>query len=72
MTKSTGLRAPHLLLVEAPYYSHIAAMLREGAERAVAAEGATCESVSVPGAFEAHMPAIVEWFREHPPGEPAK
>ena len=23
---------------------------------------------SVPGAFEPHMPGIVEWFREHPPG----
>ena len=46
------LRAPHLLLVEAPYYAHIAALLRQGAERAVAAAGATCESVSVPGAFE--------------------
>ena len=46
------IRAPHLLLVEAPYYAHLAALLREGAERAVAAAGATCEIVSVPGAFE--------------------
>jgi 6,7-dimethyl-8-ribityllumazine synthase len=46
------LRAPHLLLVEAPYYAHIAALLRQGAERAVAAAGATCEVVAVPGAFE--------------------
>jgi len=46
------IRAPHLLLVEAPYYAHLAALLREGAERAVAAAGATCEVVSVPGAFE--------------------
>jgi 6,7-dimethyl-8-ribityllumazine synthase len=45
-------RAPHLLLVEAPYYAHIAALLREGAERAVAAAGATSETVTVPGAFE--------------------
>jgi 6,7-dimethyl-8-ribityllumazine synthase len=50
-------RAPHLLLVEAPYYAHLAAMLREGAERAVAAAGATCEIVSVPGAFE--IPAAI-------------
>jgi 6,7-dimethyl-8-ribityllumazine synthase len=57
MTGNTGLRAPHLLLVEAPYYGHIAAMLREGAERAVAAAGATCETVSVPGAFE--IPAAI-------------
>jgi 6,7-dimethyl-8-ribityllumazine synthase len=45
-------RPPHLLLVEAPYYAHIAAMLREGAKRAVTAAGATCEIVTVPGAFE--------------------
>ena len=45
-------RAPHLLLVVAPYYTHIAALLQEGAERAVAAAGATSESVTVPGAFE--------------------
>jgi 6,7-dimethyl-8-ribityllumazine synthase len=45
-------RPPHLLLVEALFYEHIAADLRRGAERAVAAAGATCEIVSVPGAFE--------------------
>ena len=50
-------RAPHLLLVEAPYYTHIAALLREGAERAVKAAGATCEVVAVPGAFE--IPAAI-------------
>ena len=44
--------APHLLLVIAPYYAHLAALLREGAERAVAAAGATCEIATVPGAFE--------------------
>jgi len=45
-------RPPHILLVEAPYYTHIAADLRRGAERALATAGATHESVSVPGAFE--------------------
>ncbi len=50
-------RAPHLLLVEAPYYPHIAALLRQGAERAAAAAGASCETVSVPGAFE--IPAAI-------------
>jgi 6,7-dimethyl-8-ribityllumazine synthase len=45
-------RAPHLLLVEAPYYAHIAVLLRQGAEQALAAAGATCEIVAVPGAFE--------------------
>jgi 6,7-dimethyl-8-ribityllumazine synthase len=50
-------RPPHLLLVEALFYEHIAADLRRGAERAVAAAGATCEIVSVPGAFE--IPAAI-------------
>jgi 6,7-dimethyl-8-ribityllumazine synthase len=50
-------RPPHLLFVLAPYYTHIAAMLREGAERAAAAAGATSEIVSVPGAFE--IPAAI-------------
>ena len=50
-------RPPHLLLIEAPYYAHIAALLRQGAERAVAAAGATCEAISVPGAFE--IPAAI-------------
>lgn len=28
---------------------------------------ATVLNISTPGAFEAHMPGIVEWFEEHPP-----
>jgi 6,7-dimethyl-8-ribityllumazine synthase len=48
----TKERAPHVLLVEAPYYTHIAALLREGAERALAAAGVTFEAIQVPGAFE--------------------
>jgi 6,7-dimethyl-8-ribityllumazine synthase len=50
-------KPPHILVVEAPYYSHIAADLRRGAERALAVAGATHESVSVPGAFE--IPAAI-------------
>ena len=50
-------KPPHLLLVEALFYQHIAADLRRGAERAVAEAGATCEVVSVPGAFE--IPAAI-------------
>ena len=49
--------APHLLLVEAPYYAHIAALLRQGAERALGAAGATFDTVSVPGSFE--IPAAI-------------
>ncbi|HWD59995.1 MAG TPA: 6,7-dimethyl-8-ribityllumazine synthase [Stellaceae bacterium] len=45
-------KRPHVLLVEAPYYTHIAALLREGAEHALAAGGATFEVVQVPGSFE--------------------
>ncbi|MCR6652765.1 MAG: cupin domain-containing protein [Cellvibrionaceae bacterium] len=25
-------------------------------------------NLSIPGAFEPHMPMIVDWFRKHPPG----
>jgi 6,7-dimethyl-8-ribityllumazine synthase len=50
-------RPPHILIVEAPYYAHIAVHLRQGAERALAAAGATHEVISVPGAFE--IPAAI-------------
>jgi len=50
-------RPPHVLLVEAPYYTHIADQLRKGAEHALAAAGATHEIISVPGAFE--IPAAI-------------
>jgi 6,7-dimethyl-8-ribityllumazine synthase len=43
---------PHILVVEAPYYAHIAAELRRGAERAFTIAGATHERLEVPGAFE--------------------
>ncbi|HEV2300557.1 MAG TPA: 6,7-dimethyl-8-ribityllumazine synthase, partial [Stellaceae bacterium] len=52
MTRKITERSPHLLLVEAPYYTHIAALMRDGAERALAAAGATFETLQVPGAFE--------------------
>jgi 6,7-dimethyl-8-ribityllumazine synthase len=45
-------RAPHILVVEAPYYAHIAAELRRGAAAALAAAGSTHERIAVPGAFE--------------------
>jgi 6,7-dimethyl-8-ribityllumazine synthase len=50
-------KPPHVLIVEAPYYAHIAADLRRGAERALELAGATHERVSVPGAFE--IPAAI-------------
>lgn len=50
-------RPPHILLVEARFYPHISDTLRQGAERALAAAGATYESIVVPGAFE--IPAAI-------------
>ena len=50
-------RPPHILLVEAPYYPHIADRLRQGAEGALTAARATHERISVPGAFE--IPAAI-------------
>jgi 6,7-dimethyl-8-ribityllumazine synthase len=50
-------RAPHILVVEAPYYGHIADLLRRGATEALAAAGATHESIQVPGSFE--IPAAI-------------
>ncbi|HTW51032.1 MAG TPA: 6,7-dimethyl-8-ribityllumazine synthase [Stellaceae bacterium] len=52
MAAGTTRTAPHVLLVEAPYYTHIAALLREGAEKALAAGGATFDIIQVPGSFE--------------------
>jgi len=50
-------RPPHILLVEAPYYAHIAVDLRRGAERALGTVGATHERIAVSGAFE--IPAAI-------------
>jgi len=50
-------RSPHILIVEATYYAHIAEHLRKGAERALAEAGATHEVIAVPGAFE--IPAAI-------------
>jgi 6,7-dimethyl-8-ribityllumazine synthase len=50
-------RPPHILVVEALYYAHIAEALRRGAERALAAAGASHETVQVPGSFE--IPAAI-------------
>jgi 6,7-dimethyl-8-ribityllumazine synthase len=50
---------PHVLIVEAPYYRHIAEMLGRGAVAALEAAGATHERLSVPGAFE--IPAAIRF-----------
>jgi 6,7-dimethyl-8-ribityllumazine synthase len=43
---------PHILIVEARFYSHIADMLLDGATAALDAAGASFERVTVPGALE--------------------
>ena len=58
-------KRPHLLLVEALFYEHIATDLRRGAERAVAEAGATCEVISVPGSFE--VPVAIAMAPPEPP-----
>jgi len=44
--------APHILIVEAPYYAAIAAGMLRGAVRVLEAAGATHDVVQVAGAFE--------------------
>jgi 6,7-dimethyl-8-ribityllumazine synthase len=44
--------SPHVLIVEARFYEKIADELAKGAERELAKQGATCERIAVPGAFE--------------------
>lgn len=49
--------APHLLIVEARFYDHIADFLLEGAKGEIAKAGATFDLVTVPGALE--VPAAI-------------
>jgi 6,7-dimethyl-8-ribityllumazine synthase len=47
-----SVAAPHILIVEAPYYATIAAGMLRGAVRVLEAAGATHDVVQVAGAFE--------------------
>jgi 6,7-dimethyl-8-ribityllumazine synthase len=56
------MKRPHVMLVEAPYYTHIAEALTKGATAALEAAGATWERITVPGAFE--IPAAISFAVE--------
>lgn len=47
-----GVKGARILIVESHYYPDIADALIEGAEREIRKNGATCERINVPGAFE--------------------
>ncbi|MBV9521451.1 MAG: 6,7-dimethyl-8-ribityllumazine synthase [Alphaproteobacteria bacterium] len=49
--------APHVMIVEAPYYAHIIGALTRAAVQALDAAGASHERFAVPGAFE--IPAAI-------------
>lgn len=52
----------HILIVEAPFYTHIAAMQRDGVTEALKSAGATWEVISVPGALE--IPAAIAFAEQ--------
>src|ERR1700722_12026039 len=51
--------APHIMIVEAPYYAHINDALVKGAIAVLEAGGATYQRFAVPGAFE--IPAAIRF-----------
>lgn len=48
----SGAEGAHLVIIEGRYYDTLNDMLLAGAKRAIAAAGATCEVITVPGALE--------------------
>ena len=53
---------PHILIIDAPYYTHISKSLVEGAEEVLKKEGATWDYIPVPGVLE--IPATVSMALE--------
>ena len=52
-------RPPHILIVEARFYTDVADLLVRGAEAALTGVGATWERIDVPGTFE--IPATINF-----------
>jgi 6,7-dimethyl-8-ribityllumazine synthase len=50
--RPAAVAGARILLIEAPYYAHIAVALAAGAIAELEAAGATCERIQVPGALE--------------------
>jgi 6,7-dimethyl-8-ribityllumazine synthase len=50
--RPAAVAGARILLIEAPYYAHIAEALAAGAIAELEAAGATCERIQVPGALE--------------------
>jgi 6,7-dimethyl-8-ribityllumazine synthase len=53
---------PHILIIDAPYYTHISKALVEGAEEVLKEQGASWDYVAVPGVLE--VPATVSMALE--------
>ena len=53
---------PHILIIDAPYYTHISSALVEGAEEVLKEKEATWDYVAVPGVLE--VPAAVSMALE--------
>jgi 6,7-dimethyl-8-ribityllumazine synthase len=51
-SEPAGRVKAHVLIIEAPYYEHVARELADGAIAELEAHGATFDRVSVPGALE--------------------
>jgi len=60
---------PHVLILEARFYDHIADMLLAGAQEALTKQGATFEVLTVPGVLE--IPACLEMVVASQQNDPA-